>query len=217
MKKVCQWFILSFLVFYGATIWAADAVEQLKIFSASAKSSAGDFVQQQVSIGSDGQPKVLKELSGHFMFLRPGKFVWEVSKPYQQKLVGDGKQIAMWDKDLNQVTYRKATQALASTPAAILFGDTAIEQFFDITPAGKKGELTWLELTPKLNKSGGGDIPYRKIGVGMMNNLPYAMELRDNFGNVVLLTLSHLRTNLTISASEFVFKPPPGTDVVKLP
>ena len=217
LKMICRWAIFLLLMGNNTFVFASDAVEQLKIFSKSAKSSSGDFVQQQVTINSDGKPRVLKELSGHFLFSRPGKFVWEVEKPYQQKMVADGKQLAMWDKDLNQVTYRPATQVLAATPAAILFGDTAVDVYFDITLVGQKGELTWLELTPKVNKSGATDIPYSKIGIGMMDNLPQAMELRDNFGNVVLLTLSHLKTNLAISSSEFIFKPPPGTDIVKLP
>jgi outer membrane lipoprotein carrier protein len=122
----------------------------------------------------------------------------------------------MWDKDLNQVTYRAANQALAATPAAILFGDTPLEQYFELKLVGEKADLTWVELSPKSNQTGG-DIPYSKIGVGMNNNLPQAMELRDNFGNVVLLTFSNIKTNITVSPSEFVFKPPVGADVVKLP
>jgi len=216
LKIIFRWSLLL-LIANDTSVFAADAIEQLKMFSKSAKSSSGDFVQQQVVMNSDGKPRISKELSGHFLFSRPGKFVWEVEKPYQQKMVADGKQLAMYDKDLNQVTYRPATQALATTPVAILFGDTAVEVFFEITLLGQKGELTWLELTPKVNQSGTSDIPYSKIGIGMTNNLPQAMELRDNFGNVVLLTFSHLKTNIAISPSEFVFKPPPGTDIVKLP
>ena len=98
----------------------------------------GDFVQQQISQTSDGKLKVNKELSGRFLFSRPGKFVWTTIKPYEQKRVADGKQLAMWDKDLNQVTYRAANQALAATPAAILFGDTPLEQYFELRQIRQK-------------------------------------------------------------------------------
>lgn len=213
-KKIVGFF---FVLLYSQIVWSADAIDQLRNFSRNTKTSMGDFVQQQVSQASDGKLKVNKELSGRFLFSRPGKFVWTTSKPYEQKMVADGKQLAMWDKDLNQVTYRTANQALATTPAAILFGDTPLEQYFELKLVGEKGDLTWVELSPKSNQAGGGDIPYSKIGIGMNNNLPQAMELRDNFGNVVLLTFSNIKTNITVSPSEFVFKPPPGTDVVKLP
>ena len=197
--------------------WSMDAIDQLKNFSRNTKSSSGDFVQQQVSQGSDGKFKINKELSGNFVFSRPGKFVWTVLKPYEQKMLADGKQLAMWDKDLNQVTYRSANQALATTPAAILFGDTPLDQYFELQLVGEKGNLSWVELSPKVNKQGSNDIPYSKIGIGMASNLPQAMELRDNFGNVVLLTFTNIKTNISVSPSDFVFKAPPGADIVKLP
>jgi len=197
--------------------WPIDAIDQLKNFSKNTKSSSGDFVQQQVSQGSDGKLKINKELSGNFVFSRPGKFVWTVLKPYEQKMLADGKQLAMWDKDLNQVTYRSANQALATTPVAILFGDTPLEQYFELQLVGEKGNLTWVELSPKVSKQGSNEIPYSKIGIGMANNLPQAMELRDNFGNVVLLTFTNIKTNISVSSNDFVFKAPPGVDIVKLP
>ena len=115
------------------------------------------------------------------------------------------------------MTYRLANQALATTPAAILFGDTPLDQYFDLQLVGEKGNLTWVELSPKVSKQSSNDIPYSKIGIGMSNNLPQAMELRDNFGNVVLLTFINIKTNISVSPSEFIFKAPPGADIVKLP
>ena len=128
-KKVCL-IILGLLIQQFA--FSMDAVDQLKNFSKMTKTSSGEFLQQQVSQSSDGKLKVNKELSGTFVFSRPGKFIWHVFKPYEQKMLADGKQLVMWDKDLNQVTYRPVGQALATTPAAILFGDIALEQYFDL-------------------------------------------------------------------------------------
>jgi outer membrane lipoprotein carrier protein len=210
----------SLLVMVAATFSLdsfADAIQQLNTFSKSAKSASGDFVQQQVVINSDGKPKVVKEISGRFTFLRPGKFLWETTKPYQQKMVADGKQLAMWDKDLNQVTYRSANQALAASPAAILFGNNSLEQYFELQNAPDQGDTQWVELLPKKLENTQSDIPYSKIGIGLINNLPQAMELRDTFGNVVLLTFKNIKTNVVVMPSDFVFRVPPGTDVVRLP
>lgn len=201
---------------FAQSIWASDALEQFKNFSKITKNSSGAFLQQQVIQQSDGQLKIQKELSGQFVFSRPGKFSWTVMKPYEQKIIADGQQLVMWDKDLNQVSYRSGAQALAATPATILFGDTPLEQFFSIKRLGQKGALHWLELTPRSGLATGSDMPYTQIGIGMANNLPQAMELRDNFGNIILLTFSNIKTNSTISSQEFVFKPPIGADVVKL-
>lgn len=198
--------------------FAEDAVEQLRQFVANVKSAEGDFLQQQVNPRGtpDGKPKVVRQSSGQFMFVRPGKFVWETHKPFEQKMIADGKQLILWDKDLNQATYRPANQALATTPAAILFGDTSIEQYFTLTLVGQKGGVDWVELTPKSQRTGMDDIPYAKIGIGMVNNQPQAMELQDNFGNVVLLTLSKIKTNVAIPSSKFNFSAPASAEVVRM-
>ena len=213
-KKVCL-IIVGILIQQFA--FSMDAVDQLKNFSKMTKTSSGEFLQQQISQSSDGKLKVNKELSGTFVFSRPGKFIWHVLKPYEQKMLADGKQLVMWDKDLNQVTYRPVGQALATTPAAILFGDIALEQYFDLKSAGEKNGLNWVELVPKTKQNGLNDIPYSKIGIGLADNLPQAMELRDNFGNIVLLTFKQIKTNVSVSQSDFNFKNPPGVDIVRLP
>ena len=213
-KKVCL-IILGLLIQQFA--FSMDAVDQLKNFSKMTKTSSGEFLQQQVSQSSDGKLKVNKELSGTFVFSRPGQFIWHVFKPYEQKMLADGKQLVMWDKDLNQVTYRPVGQALATTPAAILFGDIALEQYFDLKSAGEKNGLNWVELVPKAKQNGLNDIPYNKIGIGLADNLPQAMELRDNFGNIVLLTFKQIKTNVSVLQSDFNFKNPPGVDIVRLP
>lgn len=213
---ICLSFALGW--FMPTLAFADDAVEQLRQFVANVKSAEGDFLQQQVNPrgGPDGKPKVVRQSSGQFMFVRPGKFVWETHKPFEQKMIADGKQLILWDKDLNQATYRPANQALATTPAAILFGDTSIEQYFTLTLVGQKGGVDWVELTPKGQKTGVDDIPYAKIGIGMLNNQPQAMELQDNFGNVVLLTLSKIKTNVPISLSKFNFSASAGAEVVRM-
>lgn len=197
---------------------ALDAVEQLKAFTKQVKSAEGEFVQQQLNSknSQDGKPKIARQSSGHFTFVRPGKFLWETQKPFEQLLIADGRQLLMWDKDLNQATYRPANQALASTPAAILFGDSALDQFFNIVPLEDKAGMSWVELTPKAGKGSGDDIPYGKISIGMQNDQPQVMELQDTFGNTVLLTFSKIKTNIAVPGSKFNFVPPKGAEVVRM-
>ena len=198
--------------------FALDATEQLKAFTKQVKSAEGEFIQQQMSVknSQDGKPKITRQSSGKFTFVRPGKFSWETQKPYEQLLIADGRQLLMWDKDLNQATYRPANQALASTPAAILFGDSALEQFFNINPQEDKAGLAWVELTPKAAKNAEQDMPYGKINIGMQNDQPQVMELYDTFGNIVILTFSKIKTNISVPSSKFNFSPPKGAEVVRM-
>ncbi len=198
---------------------APSGIEQLKQFVKTVRSAQGEFVQQQMRTPKPNEPqeklKMIRQTLGQFVFQRPGRFVWDTQKPYEQKLIMDGKQLLMWDKDLNQLTIRSANQALAASPAAILFGDVALDQQFDLEEAGTKTNLQWVNLKPKA-KPGQGDLPYTQIAIGMGSGLPKALELTDGFGSMVLVIFNSMQINPSVDPSRFQFKPPQGAEVVRL-
>ena len=209
-----------------ATLWglvsthpvmADEGVMQFKEFIANVKNAEGEFSQQQIRPpkSGEGQPKVLRKSQGRFIFQRPGKFIWETIKPFEQKVIADGQRLLLWDKDLNQLTIRPAGKSLSASPAAILFGQIAIDERFELIPGGEKGGMYWLELKPKADKSAG-DMPYSRVGVGMANGLPVGLELHDNFGTITLINLSKIRINSNLGAEVFKFNPPPGADVLNV-
>ena len=222
MKRFIFYFVVAALVIPNA-IHAQPAVpsgiEQLKQFVKTVRSAQGEFVQQQMRTPKPNEPqdkpKMIRQTSGQFIFQRPGRFVWDTQKPYEQKLIMDGKQLLMWDKDLNQLTIRSANQALAASPAAILFGDAALDQQFELEEAGTKTNLQWVNLKPKA-KPGQGDLPYTQIAIGMSAGLPKALELTDGFGSMVLVVFNQMQINPSVDASRFQFKPPQGAEVLRL-
>ena len=200
-----------------------SGAEQLRQFVRNSKTAEGEFVQQQLRAPKANEPqdkglKVVRQTQGRFVFQRPGRFIWDTQKPYEQKLIADGKQLIMWDKDLNQATFRPAGQALASTPAAILFGETSLEQHFELIEGEERLGMKWVALTPKKRSSekNGNDLPYTKISVGMANGLPKALELIDGLGSVVLVTLDKIQLNVNLPANRFTFAPPAGAEVLRL-
>lgn len=219
--------VVSIFILFSPSIGiAADAdsgAEQLRQFVRNSKTAEGDFVQQQLRTpkaneSQDKGLKVARQTQGHFAFQRPGRFVWDTQKPFEQKLIADGKQLILWDKDLNQATFRPAGQALASTPAAILFGESSLDQHFDLIDGEDRLGMKWVALTPKKdpNTKGGNDLPYTKISIGMANGLPKALELMDGLGSVVLVTLDKIQLNVTLPANRFNFTPPVGAEVLRL-
>jgi len=185
----------------------AAALDQFKSFVASTQSAKGVFTQQLVKVDS-GTVKVSNESSGTFVFSRPGKFIWTYQQPYEQLLQADGEKLYIYDKDLNQVTIKKLGDALGSSPAAILFGSNNLEQNFTLKEAGSKSGMEWLEATPKAK-----DTTFERIGIGMKDGVPAAMELRDSFGQVSLLTFGHFERNPSMPANQFRFSVPKGADV----
>ena len=218
---------MSVLVLFSVNIViAADidsGTEQLRQFVRNSKTAEGDFVQQQLRAPKANEPqdkglKVVRQTQGHFAFARPGRFVWDTQKPFEQKLIADSKQLILWDKDLNQATFRPAGQALASTPAAILFGESSLDQHFDLIEGEDRLGMKWVALVPKKNPNAknGNDLPYTKISVGMANSLPKALELIDGLGSVVLVTLDKIQLNVTLPTNRFNFTPPAGAEVLRL-
>ena len=221
--KFINYFLVFCLSAFSSVALSQDSrpngVEQLRQFVKTVQSAQGQFAQQQMRTPkpneSQDQLKLIRQTSGQFIFQRPGKFVWDTQKPYEQKLIADGKQLLMWDKDLNQLTIRSANQALAASPAAILFGESALDAQFELEDGGSKTDLQWVNLQPKV-KPGQGDLPYTKIAIGMAAGLPKALELTDGFGSVVLVVFNQMQINPKIEPSRFQFKAPPGAEVLRL-
>ena len=215
---------VSSILFTGSALAQNESgAEQLRLFVRNSKTAEGDFVQQQLRAPKAGESqdkglKVVRQTQGHFVFQRPGRFIWETQKPYEQKLIADGKQLILWDKDLNQATFRPAGQALASTPAAILFGETSLDQHFDLIDGDDRLGMKWVSLTPKKdpNAKNQNDLPYTKISIGMNNGLPKALELTDGLGSVVLVTLDKIQLNVNLPPNRFTFTPPAGAEVLRL-
>lgn len=195
----CTWMAAPLLA-------SANAIDELREFSRQTRSASGEF--QQRTLKSNGQSA--DSTSGRFAFAKPGLFRWEVRTPYEQLMVADGKQIYFYDKDLNQVTVRKASDALGATPAAILFGDADLAESFNLQDSGSRDGLSWIEARPK-NKEAG----FESIAIGMKAGRPEAMEVVDAFGRKTLFSFRQIETNPKIPPDQFKFTPPAGAEVVR--
>jgi outer membrane lipoprotein carrier protein len=185
----------------------AAALDQFRSFVASTRTARGEFSQRLVK-NDGGTARVSNPSTGTFEFSRPGKFIWIYKKPYEQHLQADGDKLYIYDKDLNQVTVRKLGNALGSSPAAILFGSNDLEKNFTLKDAGARDGMEWLQATPKAK-----DTTFDQIGIGLRDGVPAAMELRDSFGQVSLLTFTKFEKNPTLPDSQFHFTTPKGADV----
>ena len=183
----------------------AAAVDKLHRFLDTMKTLRADFAQ--IVVAKNG--KKSQQSSGVMMISRPGKFRWQIEKPYSQLLVGDGEKVWIYDQDLRQVTVKKVDAAIGSTPAALLVGGKTLEKNFTLREIGVRDGLEWLEAIPKTADSG-----FEKIQIGFSGNDVKAMELFDNFGQMTSLFFNNIDRNPQLAASLFAFKPPAGVDVL---
>ena len=186
---------------------AATAQEQLRSFVEQIKAATGSFTQSVVS--AKGQTRPAQR--GNFSFQRPGRFKWDVTQPYAQLIVSDGKEVFQLDPDLNQVTVRQVTKAIGSSPAAILFGSGSLEQNFNVTALPDKDGMAWLRAMPRDGEAG-----FVHIDIGMRDNVPAQVLLLDAFGQTTRVELLNVVPNPSLPASTFVFTAPAGVDVVRM-
>jgi outer membrane lipoprotein carrier protein len=183
----------------------AGAIDQLHDFLKSTRTLKADF--SQMIIGKNGRKP--QQSSGTVAISRPGKLRWEILKPYPQLVVGDGEKVWIHDPDLQQVTVRKAGQAIGGSPAALLSGSNELEKNFTLKEAGETEGMAWVEAIPKAGDSG-----FEKVRLGFAGNDLKAMDLQDSFGQTTLIRFAKIERNPALPASTFKFIPPAGVDVV---
>ena len=205
--------------------WAINApaggLESLELFVKTVKTGRADFTQVVTSPAKEGQAPRVKTSSGTFEFSRPHRFKFIYSKPFEQSIVADGQTLWLYDADLNQVTARKQSQVLGSTPAALIAAAPdlrALQADFTLADAPDKDGLQWVAATPKA-----GDGQLQTIRVGFQANDPAknvtgglaVLEILDSFGQRSLLTFSRMEVNPALPTASFQFKTPAGADVIR--
>ena len=191
----------------------ASGLDSLEHFVKSVKSGRAEFAQVVTGPAREGQAARTKNSSGTFEFSRPNRFRFEYRKPFEQIIVADGQTLWLYDVDLKQVTARKQSQVLGSTPAALIASAPdldALRKEFNLEAAGEKDGVQWVQATPRTK-----DGQLHSIKVGFRGNDLAALEILDSFGQRSVLTFNKMEVNASIPPERFQFKPPLGADVVK--
>lgn len=198
--------LVSSAIASSGTLAAEPAIAMLKRFVADTARATGSF--EQTVISSSGRKPQLS--SGRFAFERPGRFRWVYEKPFPTLLVSDGKELWLWDEELNQATVRPLGNALGNTPAAILAGEGEMERGFELSEAGEVDGLAWVLAKPRQADSG-----FEEMRLGFADGELRKMEMRDPFGQHTLIVFTGMQPNAGIDAQQFRFEPPAGADVIR--
>ena len=197
--------LLAAALLLAAATAQADAVQTLRDFSATVKSGRASFTQTVTS--PDGARR--KTSAGSFEFARPDRFRFAYTKPFEQLIVADGKKVWLFDADLNQVTVRTLSQALAATPASLLAGG-APDKDFELSAAPSQDGLDWVLALPRAKEGA-----IQSLRIGFRGKTLAALEILDAFGQRSLLQFTDLVGNAPVVAERFQFTPPKGADVIQ--
>ncbi len=162
---------------------------------------------EQTLFDADSTP--LQVSTGTIQLKRPGRFVWQYVTPNKQQLVSDGKQLWLFDQDLEQVTVNALEDKVGGTPLVLLMGTRPLDEEFTVKVMGEAEGIEWYELIPRTTRA-----DFEALFVGLNNQGLAAMELRDNFGQATQIVFSNMKPGVPIDDSVFVFNVPAGVDVI---
>ena len=208
--RIQQFFARTVLVLccVAATHTAAwaSAQDALNNFVKNRSFAEGQF--SQVVISPSGAVK--QRGTGEFTFSRPGKFRWEIKKPYPLLLLSNGSKVVSYDEDMGHATEKPIGNAIDSTPVALLFGNKDVDKLFSLKNEGMKDGKEWLHIKPKDK-----DSLFDFARIGWKDGLPVNLEIHDALGQITQLELSNWDFSKQRPAGFFDFKPPAGVDLIK--
>lgn len=203
MRKLMLWIVLSML---AATAYAATGARaRLDEFANGLHSLRGDFTQTVY----DAHGNITGASHGLLALEAPRLFRWEVTDPYQQLIVADGKKVWVYEPDLQQVTVRDQGATEAHSPLTVLTDLSQLDSEFKATDAGPREGLEWLRLESRAK-----DPQFEYAEIGFDAKGPRRMVFKDTLGNRTEIVFSGVQRNPALAADTFTFVPPKGTDVV---
>lgn len=198
MRKQSLFFIILFFIFQS--VLADNASSSLEKLMGGYTSYQANFAQ--TSAGGKGSGKTSY---GKVYMLRPGRFRWETTKPYQQTVIANGNTLWIYDVDLAQATKQPLAQR-GFNPAQLLTEPAAnMAQKFTITQQSDG----WYMLTPKKPDRG-----FKAAYLQFQNNQLTGLKIVNQLNQTNQFTFSQIRINPSLSPGLFNFKPPTGVQVL---
>lgn len=198
--------LLAAMSLFASTAFAATGARaRLDAFANGLHSLRGNFSQTVY----DTHGNVNGSSNGTLALQAPRLFRWQVTDPYQQLIVADGKKVWVYEPDLQQVTVRDQGAEEAQSPLTVLTDLSQLDTEFKAMDAGTRDGLEWLRLVSRSK-----DPQFEYADIGFDASGPRRMVFKDTLGNRTEIAFSGWQRNPSLPADMFTFVPPKGTDVV---
>lgn len=192
--------IIVLTLFLMTSVGASD-ISSLEHYYTDVTSLSGRFVQE--SRDEDG--RLIERSEGTLAIQRPNRFHWRYETPFEQEIIADGRNLWVYDIDLEQVTVRPLDEVLGTGPALLLSGRLDdLKSQFEISADGD-----WITLTPR---DSGWEVT--SVRLQMADGVPQSVVVQDGMGQENSLQLMDLERNPDLDAEIFDFTPPPDVDVI---
>jgi chaperone LolA len=196
----------SILFMLLSPVVLGGGLDDLERFYSNIKTYTAAFEQEVM----DEYLNLLEASGGKFTIKRPGKFYWHYTSPSEQMIIGDGRQVWIYDVELEQATQRNADMAVTQTPASLLSGVGELDDHFTLQELGEMEDLNWVRMLPKQSDSG-----FIDVQIGFSDGRLQQLILRDSFGQTTRMQFTNIQEDIDIDEQIFSFNPPQGVDVIR--
>ncbi len=206
MKKLLLTFVICICA--STTIFADSAEQQLINYLNRVHSMTAYFSQQAVGKSSN----MRQNSSGTMALLKPGRFRWDITRPAHQMIIADGKQLWVYDVDLQQVTVQSLARSIGTSPALLISGNSEklLNSYIVKQVDNHSSNSQWFNLQAKTKNQ-----TFQNVDLQFIKGILTRMRLTDNLGQSSIVTFSKVRINPNINQQIFSFHPPRGVDVIR--
>jgi|TARA_B110001469_G_scaffold13780_1_gene13925 outer membrane lipoprotein carrier protein len=195
------------LLIGGSNVANSDSIsEKLSALLRPIESMSANFTQQLF----DADDSELELFEGVFKLAKPGKMLWHIKQPMEQKLVSDGEVLWIYDPDLEQVVIESFADKIKSTPIALFNGQVAdLDTRYTITQQHTERSTEIFTLSPKDTSS-----LFSRIDITFVDSVPQSIAVIDTFEQRTLIVFDKLSVNPLFDPSIFSFIIPNQVDVI---
>jgi outer membrane lipoprotein carrier protein len=195
------------LLLGGSNVANSDSIsEKLSALLRPIESMSANFTQQLF----DADDSELELFEGVFKLAKPGKMLWHIKQPMEQKLVSDGEVLWIYDPDLEQVVIESFADKIKSTPIALFNGQVAdLDSRYTITQQHTERSTEIFTLSPKDTSS-----LFSRIDITFVDSMPQSIAVIDTFEQRTLIVFDKLSVNPLFDPSIFSFIIPNQVDVI---
>lgn len=167
-----------------------------------------NFIQYETDVNGNKS----EDSTGKVWLSAPNQFKWEYKKPIPQLIIADGKQVWVYDEDLEQVTIKH--QNSQQNPIYILLNKEQTQQHYTTSLIkkleGQNNSVQWIQMLPKKPND---DI--KVVWLGIENNNLVSLKLQNQLDNLVVFEFLNVKRNPQLKDGFFNFVVPKGVEVLR--
>ena len=170
------------------------------------QSMSANFKQYEVDVNN----RTSDVLVGKMWLSAPNQFKWEYLEPAPQLIIANGKNVWIYDEDLEQVTIKP--QNNSQNPIYVLLNKELTEKNYIVEKfnvENSQDSIDWVSLTPKV---AGEDI--KQVWIGIVDNNIRVLKMKNQLDNIVVFEFDQVIENPEIPVDFFTFIPPEGIDII---